>query len=467
MIRVVGLGPGDPAQLPAAILDAITSAPRLLLRTRIHPMADWLAAKGIDFETCDDLYQSSADFPSLYRAIANRVIETSSVFAVPGNPLFGEESVSLLTKETDVEILSAPGFVEVCLGAVRRSFSGSLQIWNAHEPVAMWQDSRSDQLIYNLDSKAAASETKLRLLRFFAPEHSVFLIFNGGTPQESVVRLPLSEMDHVDFHPLVSAFVDGIPLDRPSGFYGLVDVVDTLLGPNGCPWDKEQTHESLKKHLIEESYETIEAIDSADPEKLCEELGDLLLQPLMHSQMDAVEGLYDIDDVIAGISDKLIRRHPHVFGDTDVQSSAEVLNNWDQIKQKEKQIKSSVLGGVPSSLPALLRAFEISKRAARTGFEWQSIESVWAKVKEEQIELESAVASGERDRIESEFGDLLFTLVNIARWLEIEPEEALRKMVNRFQKRFEQMESATTIPLRELSADDWDNLWKSAKSTGE
>lgn len=465
MIRVVGLGPGDTTRLPAENLEALRSAPYLLLRTREHPVAEWLISQNIAFDSCDDLYEKSLDFPSLYDSIADRVVNTNAVYAVPGNPLFGEESVRVLSTKTDIKILPAPGFVEVCLGAIGKPFSSSLQIWNAHEPNALWQDPRANQLIYNLDSKHAASESKLRLLRFYPPDHTMFLISNGGTAIESVIQVTISEFDHQEFHPLVSAYIEGVLAERPHGFYGLVEIIDTLLGPNGCPWDKEQTHQTLKKHLIEESYETIEAIDTDDPDKLCEELGDLLLQPLMHSQIDAIEGLYDIDDVITGISNKLLRRHPHVFGEMNVGTADEVLQNWDSIKQSEKGEVASILGDVPASLPALLRAYEISKRAARAGFEWQSIDEVWEKVVEEQLELQAAIASGDLLRINSEFGDLLFTFVNVARWLKIEPEEALRKMICRFVKRFEQMERFTDKPLRDLSLDEWEALWSRAKES--
>jgi tetrapyrrole methylase family protein/MazG family protein len=219
--------------------------------------------------------------------------------------------------------------------------------------------------------------------------------------------------------------------------------------------------------MVEETYETLEAIDSGDAEKLCEELGDFLLQALMHAQMDAIEGLYDIDDVVRGICDKLIRRHPHVFGDVKTEDADEVLKNWDAIKQQEKgaQEPQSILAGVPKSLPSLLRAYETSKRAVRVGFEWGSLDEVFAKLEEERAELREATQSGDVARIESEIGDLLFTIVNIARWLRVEPEEALRKMVNRFTLRFQYMENEADKPLRELSFDEWDTLWNLAKAS--
>lgn len=247
-------------------------------------------------------------------------------------------------------------------------------------------------------------------------------------------------------------------------FYELLYVVDRLLGPGGCPWDMEQTHASLKKYLLEEAYEVLDAIDSGKVGELKEELGDLLLQPLMHSQMEARDSDWGIDDVADILREKLIRRHPHVFGNLEVANSEEVLRNWDQIKRSEKgEESSSVLAGVPKGMASLLRAHEVSKRAARSGFEWEDLEGVFTKLHEEEEELRVAVRSGDRDEVESEIGDLLFTMVNIARWLNVEPEEALRRMLNRFCDRFSTMERMASQPLSELSAKAWDDLWNASK----
>lgn len=259
--------------------------------------------------------------------------------------------------------------------------------------------------------------------------------------------------------------IEPLAVPHPGGVAGLVWVVDRLLGPGGCPWDQAQTHESLKRHLIEEAYELIQAIDEQDEATMIEEIGDVLLQPLMHAQMEALTGKWDIDAVADRTTEKLIRRHPHVFGDAEANTPDEVLKNWDAIKKQEKGKKDdSILAGVPVALPALLRAFEVSKRAARCGFEWESVENVWEKLGEEVEELKAAHGDGDFQAIESEIGDVLFTVVNLARWMKIEPEDALRKMVNRFTERFKHMERLAGKPLGELSADEWDALWNKAKS---
>jgi tetrapyrrole methylase family protein/MazG family protein len=246
--------------------------------------------------------------------------------------------------------------------------------------------------------------------------------------------------------------------------YELVHIVDRLLGPGGCPWDIEQTHTSLKKYLVEEAYEVLDAIDSGNIEKLKEELGDLLLQPLMHTQIEARDSDWGIDLVAQLVIDKLVRRHPHVFGDLVVADADEVLRNWDKIKRSEKESpQSSILAGVPKGMASLLRAHEVSKRAARSGFEWSDLDGVFAKLDEEEAELWEAIQSGDKTAIESEIGDLLFTLVNISRWLGVEPEEALRRMLDRFCNRFELMEQLASKPLQELSATEWDDLWIESK----
>ena len=267
---------------------------------------------------------------------------------------------------------------------------------------------------------------------------------NGHLPNDSVLLVPAAS---------------ATPLNE------LAYVVDRLLGPGGCPWDQEQTHETLKKHLLEEAYEVLDAIDQNDPDLLKEELGDLLLQPVIHAQMEKLVGTFDIDDVARGLVDKLIRRHPHVFGDVEANDTETVLKNWDAIKQTEKGDKpKSLLAGVPKGMASLLRAHDVSKRAARVGFEWPNIEAVFDKLEEERLELLEALQSGDSAHIEAELGDLLFTVVNIARWAKVEPEEALRKMLNRFTARFMQMENLSPKPLRELSADEWDSLWNQAKA---
>jgi tetrapyrrole methylase family protein / MazG family protein len=291
------------------------------------------------------------------------------------------------------------------------------------------------------------------------PEHPSFVAL-----QESGVKV--RALVHGDLPDDAVLALPGGP-DLPSSpLEELVLTVDRLLGPGGCPWDQAQTHETLKKHLVEETYEVLDAIDSGSLARLHEELGDLLLQPVMHGQISRAAGGFDTQDVAREIVEKLVRRHPHVFGEVDVADADEVLRNWDRIKQEERDgAPESILAGVPKAMPALLRALEVSKRAARVGFEWPDVEDVFKKLREEEAELREAIAEGTPAKIEAEVGDLLFTAVNLARWAGVEPEEALRKMLDRFTARFVEMERVAGKPLRELSFQEWDQLWEDAKSS--
>ena len=251
-------------------------------------------------------------------------------------------------------------------------------------------------------------------------------------------------------------------------FEKLVDIMARLRSEDGCPWDREQTHETLKKYLIEESYEVIDAIDSGDMDELRGELGDLMLQVLFHAQLAKERKDFDINDVIEAISEKLIHRHPHVFGETEVSCAEEVLHRWEEIKRGEKgyEDRTSVLDGAPNTLPALSRAMEISKRAARTGFEWPNIEAVVDKVEEEIAELKVELAADDKDRIADELGDLLFTIVNVARWKDVDPEDALRRMTKRFAARFRFIEknaNDSDRSLESLSISEMDAIWEKAK----
>lgn len=248
-----------------------------------------------------------------------------------------------------------------------------------------------------------------------------------------------------------------------SRFDSLVELMSRLRGPAGCPWDREQSHQSLKSFLIEEAYEVNEAIEHSDFESLREELGDLLLQIVFHAQIAKELGKFDIGQVLDGIIGKLVRRHPHVFEKLELSSSQEVIEHWNKIKAGEKD-QPSLLAGIPSSLPALLLALKIQARAAKVGFDWEKSEHVLKKLKEEVAEFEKACS--DEGPVEAELGDLLFTLVNIARHFNIDPEEALRKTIKKFKRRFEHIERKADEKerqLKEMSLDELDSLWDEAK----
>ena len=247
----------------------------------------------------------------------------------------------------------------------------------------------------------------------------------------------------------------------------LREIVHRLRAPGGCPWDREQTHESLIPHVIEEAYEVAEAIREGDPALICEELGDLLLQPVLHAEIAAESGAFDLDRMADALSEKLVRRHPHVFGDADVTTSAGVLTQWDAIKREEKGTRhEGMLHGVGKGLPALMKAQKVQKKAARAGFDWPEAAPVFGKIREEAAELEAAVASGDQDHITEEVGDLLFSVVNLARKLGVESEAALAAASAKFVRRFHALEERITSGGRQLAdctLAEMDAVWDEVK----
>jgi tetrapyrrole methylase family protein / MazG family protein len=246
-------------------------------------------------------------------------------------------------------------------------------------------------------------------------------------------------------------------------FDSLVKIIARLRAPDGCPWDKEQTHQTLRGNLLSESYEVMEALDQGEAAALREELGDLLLQIVLHAQIARDDKEFEIGDVVQGICEKLIRRHPHIFGDVKVSNSTEVMHNWEGIKKQEKPERKSILDGVPKAMPALAYALEISRRAVRVGFEWPDLQGVLDKVEEEVGEIKNAGTLAEKS---DEIGDLLFTLVNYARWENVDAEAALREANQKFYRRFAKVEAMAKqrhYDLQKLSPKEWDSLWEEAK----
>jgi tetrapyrrole methylase family protein/MazG family protein len=252
-----------------------------------------------------------------------------------------------------------------------------------------------------------------------------------------------------------------------SRFERLMGIMRKLRAPGGCPWDAEQTHESLKRYLLEEAYEVIEAIDAKDRALLKEELGDLLLQPVFHAAIAEENGDFTMDEVLDAINEKLVRRHPHVFGDLVIETSEAQVQNWEKIKSQEKKVeRRSALSGIPPHLPALMQAHKITEKAARVGFDWEHTDQVFAKVMEELHEFEEAMLSGDQQEMEAELGDLLFAIVNLGRFLSIDPEDALRKTIQRFTKRFSHVEQtlhARGKALPDSTLEEMDQLWEEAK----
>ena len=479
-ILILGLGPGDPQLLTRQAWEVLSQAGEVYLRTRRHPTVAGLPAH-LTIHDFDDLYETLDDFASVYETIADQILALGRraegvLYAVPGHPLVGESSVQrILSRAGDekspVTLVEGLSFVEPVLSVLHVDGLEGLQLADATELAAAYHpglDPDRPALVGQLYGQRLASEVKLTLMNAYPEDWPVTLVRAASAEDSATLTVPLYELDRAQMcDHLTTLYVP--PLPRSGGLPALQDTIARLRAPDGCPWDREQTHQSLRGNLLEEAYEVLSALDAEDSDKLCEELGDLLMQIAMHVQIATEEGTFLFADVIGGIDDKLKRRHPHVFGDVTVQNTADVLRNWEAIKAEEraesahKRAQTSRLGGVPAILPSLARAQALGERAARAGFDWPDIHGVLDKVGEELVELNE---SADPDAQTLEFGDLLFSLVNVARWLGVDAESALRGACDRFTERYALMEQEAQsrgLDLDALPLAEQDILWDRAK----
>jgi tetrapyrrole methylase family protein/MazG family protein len=322
-----------------------------------------------------------------------------------------------------------------------------------------------------------ASDVKLKLMEWYPDDHPVVVGHALGVAGEEVIhQIPLYELDRISGYGNLSLV--WVPKDerehlRNKSFDRLHEIVAILRSPGGCPWDREQTHTSIRKNLIEETYEVLETIDEDDPDHMREELGDLLLQIMLHAQMEQEVGTFTVYDVIEALNEKLIRRHPHVFGDLSAGDAEEALSNWEAIKKEEKLQagqdveRLSVLSGVPKDLPGLMKALKLQKKAAKVGFDWDNSRDVWAKLEEELQELREVMDQpGREEECADELGDLLFVIVNLARFLKVDPEEALARTNRKFIRRFSYIEEQLRLRGKTFDQTDlieMEALWQEAK----
>ena len=523
-IVVVGLGPGDPdlltlgtiRELRAASGQGVArSAGRVFVRTGRHPSVTWLDAAGVAYEAFARLYEESDTFEDVYAAIVERLIAeaervssggdgssssgrsgaksaVSIVYAVPGHPTVAEASVQRLLShpkvmagEVAVRVVPALSAVDAIIARLGIDpIAESVMTADAanserlREMAADAARSGAGLLVMQVYDRMVAAEAKLTLMEVFGDEAPVFVIRSAGSDgAERVEEVPLFELDRLTWLDHLTSVYVRPRSNRRVGTGGLMEglaaIMARLRSETGCPWDRKQTHSSLKRYLIEESYEVLDAVDSGIPAKLCEELGDVLLQVVFHAQLAAEQGDFDIADVISGISQKLVRRHPHVFGDVKVSGAEEVLVNWEAIKKEERadevraeETPPSVLDGIPGGLPALLLAQRMQERAARVGFDWPDVGPVWDKIQEELEELRRAIGADAANQVRDELGDVLFTVVNLARFLDVDAEEALRQTAGKFRRRFRYVEKQLATDGQspgEAGLAVMDGFWEEAK----
>ncbi|NBI30815.1 bifunctional methyltransferase/pyrophosphohydrolase YabN [Chengkuizengella marina] len=490
-ITIVGLGSGDESQLSLGIWRKIKQSDQLYLRTKQHPVVQFLKENKIHFQSFDHLYESFDSFPEVYKAIVKELTQTvitnkkDVVYAVPGHPMLAESTVQLLKQqcmeyEIELHILGGESFLDQSF--LRFGFDPieGFQLLDATDMKSSILQPQLHTIIAQVYDSFVASDVKLTLMEIYPDDYEVVVGHALGVKgQEQIRKIPLYELDHDQTYGNLSLIWVPSSSDEKlfnKSFDRLREIVNILRSPDGCPWDREQTHQSIRKNLIEETYEVLETIDEQDSEAMCEELGDLLMQVMLHAQMEEELGSFTIDNVVSGLNEKLIRRHPHVFGNNSASNSEEALQNWDQMKKEEKKRKGidvenlSLLSGVPSGLPSLMKAMEYQKRAAKVGFDWETIDQVFKKVAEEIRELKEEIENtNDPDRKKEELGDVLFSLINLSRFLKIDPDEAISLANQKFFYRFSYIEKELRLrgeKIDKTSIQVMEEIWQKAKSKG-
>lgn len=498
-ILVVGLGPTCEGLITCEVQEILIKEKHIYLRTEVHPSVSFFHKRNISFQTFDRLYETAVDFQSLYETIVDTLIHEAKqhgviVYAVPGSPTTGETTVKMLREQApnydiDLQIYEGVSFLDPICKTLALDPIHGLSILDGLTLESTLLQTSLFNVITQVYSKNIASHVKLRLMEVYPDDFIIKVIQNAGIPnRENVMSMPLFELDRLDSIDHLTTIVIPpmntthnskqhtphekfmtceYPLDR------LVKIMAKLRSPKGCPWDREQNHMTIRHNLIEEAYEVLEALDNQDIDGMCEELGDLLLQIIFHTQFEAEKGTFDMNDVINGICDKLERRHPHVFGSIEVASTAEVLDNWDKIKVSEKAmnkqpVPTSILDNIPKNLPALMYATKIQKKAAKVGFDWNTAEDAFKKVLEEAEELRSLFGKNtQQEKFEEELGDLLFAVVNVARFLSVDSEQALLSTIRKFYSRFRYIEEQAKTAnkrLEDMTLEEMDILWNEAKT---
>lgn len=471
-IYLIGLGPGDREGLTLGALEALKTIRPLYLRTEEHPAVAALREEGINFNTFDNLYRQKENYDDIYLDMARQVLEGArregqAAYALPGHPLAAERSVGLLLdlaagEGVTVEVRAGGSFMEACLTALKLDPSRGVTFLDALEIHALKSPPAQDLIIFQLFNRRAASRVKLALMDFFPDEYPVTLVRQAGVRgKEKLEKIPLYQLDRQGLDPLTSLYVQR----NEGGMDRLLSIMETLRGEGGCPWDREQDFKSLRPYVIEEAYEVVEAASSSHEAQLVEELGDLLLQVVFYAQIGREKGHFHFWDVTREITEKIIRRHPHVFGTEKLSTPSEVIRTWEAIKEGENNGPSR-LRNVGRGMPALLKAFKLQKKAADVGFDWPHVDGAWEKVHEELEELKRVYNMGVLEKIEDELGDIFFALVNVARFLGVNPEVALTRTNDKFSQRFTYIEDKVREgggDFTKYTLEELDILWEEAK----
>jgi len=474
-IVVVGLGPGDESLITVATLAVIQRISHRYLRTAQHPSAHLVP----DAATFDHIYDGASSFEDVYATIAAELIGAAQqhgeiLYAVPGSPLVLERTVAHLRSQTDVEIElhSAVSFLDDVWRVLNLDpVETGISLIDGHVFAEASAGVTGPMLVAHTHANWVLSDIKLSI-DDPDPTTPVVLLHHIGLPDERIEHTTWSEMDRIlEADHLTSLYVPSLGTPVAAEMVRFHQLARTLR--DQCPWDMEQTHHSLVRYLIEETYEVVDAIEKLNPDNpstdddLIEELGDLLYQVEFHAAIAEEQGRFTMADVARSVHDKLVSRHPHVFGDVEVSSSTEVESNWEAIKRAEKPERTGIFDGVVLGAPSLQLASKMQSRAAKVGFDWPDVNGPLAKISEEAGEVRQALTSGDPDATMAEVGDLLFAVVNVARHLDIDPESALRIAVNKFRSRVESVEKLASEQghvMKDMTLEQLDELWEVVKA---
>lgn len=473
-IVVVGLGPGNDALVTSGTLEVIHNISVRFLRTAQHPSAHLVP----DAHSFDHLYDNADSFDEVYVSIAHTLLEAAHthgavLYAVPGSPLILERTVAHLRQQSDVQIKIHPAvsFLDDTWRALNIDpVEHSVRLIDGHEFARAAAGYTGPMLVAHTHANWVLSHIKLTI-DDPDPHTPVVLVHHVGLNDEKIVHTTWANMDkEIDADHLTSLYIPQLNTPVAEEMVKFHELARTLR--EQCPWDKEQTHHSLVRYLLEETYEVVDAISHLDPNDattdtdLIEELGDLLYQVEFHAAIAEEEGRFTMADVARSVHDKLVARHPHIFSDVEVSSSADVEKNWEAIKSAEKPERTGIFDGVVSASPSLLLATKVQQRAARVGFDWPDIRGPLAKIGEEAAEVAHASVGGDPEATMVEVGDLLFAVVNVARHLDVDPESALRAAVSKFRHRVESVEGLATQQgkkMKEMTLSELDELWEVVK----
>ncbi len=474
-IIIIGLGPGSPGNVTEEARRYLAGANPVYFRTLKHPAARYFAGKRKDSVSFDQLYAKSKNFEEVYRSITKKLLLSAQnnntvCYAVPGHPSVGEATVDRLRRiapklGVKLKIVAGLSFLEPIMNLLKIDLLEGVTVYDALALDDLKEPCRTHFILAQVYNRVIASRVKLKLLDLYPPDYPVTIITAAGMSREETKTFHLSAIDHQDsFNHYTTLYLH--PFQTP-GMGELIEIMAKLRAQDGCPWDRQQTHLSLRQYLVEEAYEVVAAIDQNNDAELKTELGDLLLQVVFHSQIAREENRFDFSEVIKAICTKLVRRHPHVFGAEKAADASEVKALWEQIKADERNDgRDGNKIFVDHALPALLKAYKLQKRAADLGFDWPTVRGPLEKADEELGELKEAFQNNDTAAIEEELGDYLFTIVNIARFLKVNPEIALGKTIDKFIERFKYIldqVDKTGKDMEDFNLEVLDHWWNEAK----